>query len=381
MSKRILCIYGTRPEVIKMAPVVQALSRRPEFEVRTCDTGQHREMSGPVIEWFGLRTDHQLGLMTPSQGLSQFMAQALAKIDEVLAETAPDLLVCQGDTTTAAAAALAAFHRQIPVAHVEAGLRTGDRHAPWPEEINRRVIDLVADRYYAPTRSAADALLREGVPAASILITGNTAIDALLWTIKKLEANSPAFASGHDRPFVLITAHRRESFGAGMQSIADALVTLAGRFPDTDWIFPVHLNPNVHEVMHTRLGGLPNVKLLEPLDYPRFCQLLSRCTFVLTDSGGVQEEAPALGKPVLVLREVTERPEGVAGGTVKLVGCSAIRIVEEATRLLQDPAALKAMSVPGNFYGDGTAAEQIAADLAAVTSNGNGGKRFVVSPA
>ena len=379
--KRILCIYGTRPEVIKMAPVVQALSRRPEFEVRTCDTGQHREMSGPVIEWFGLRTDHQLGLMTPSQGLSQFMAQALAKIDEVLAETAPDLLVCQGDTTTAAAAALAAFHRQIPVAHVEAGLRTGDRHAPWPEEINRRVIDLVADRYYAPTRSAADALLREGVPAASILITGNTAIDALLWTIKKLEANSPAFASGHDRPCVLITAHRRESFGAGMQSIADALVTLAGRFPDTDWIFPVHLNPNVHEVMHTRLGGLPNVKLLEPLDYPRFCRLLSRCTFVLTDSGGVQEEAPALGKPVLVLREVTERPEGVAGGTVKLVGCSAIRIVEEATRLLQDPAALKAMSVPGNFYGDGTAAEQIAADLAAVTSNGNGGKRFVVSPA
>lgn len=365
--KRILCLYGTRPEVIKMAPVVQALSLRPDLDVRSCATGQHREMSGPVIEWFGLRPDHRLDLMTPNQGLSQFMAQALAKIDEVLATTAPDFLVCQGDTTTAAAAALAAFHRKIPVAHVEAGLRTGDRLAPWPEEINRRIIDLVADRYYAPTRSAADALLREGVPAARILITGNTAIDALMWTLRKLEEAPPLFDIATDRPFVLITAHRRESFGAGMQSIADALVTLAGRFPDTDWIFPVHLNPNVHEVMHTRLGGLPNVTLLQPLDYPRFCWLLSRCTFVLTDSGGVQEEAPALGKPVLVLREVTERPEGVAGGTLKLVGCSAVRIVEEATRLLQDPAVPKAMSVPENFYGDGTAAEQIAADLAGVT--------------
>jgi len=357
--KRILCIYGTRPEVIKMAPVIHALSRRPEVEVISCDTGQHREMSAPILEWFGIRSDYHLGLMTHKQSLSHFMAQALEAIDGVIANSAPDILVCQGDTTTAAAAALAAFHRRIPIAHVEAGLRTGDRSAPWPEEINRRVIDLVADRYYAPTRLSADTLLREGVPADSIVITGNTAIDALFWTLGKMKEESPP----GDRPFVLITAHRRESFGAGMQSIAGALAILAARFPQMDWIFPVHLNPNVHAVMHATLSGIPNIKLLEPLDYPRFCSLLSRCTLVLTDSGGIQEEAPSLGKPVLVLRDITERPEGVAAGAVKLVGCSASRIVEETAQLLENPSALQAMSLPRNLYGDGTAAEQIAADL------------------
>jgi UDP-N-acetylglucosamine 2-epimerase len=369
--KRILCIFGTRPEVIKMAPVIHALAARPDAEVIACDTGQHREMSAPILEWFGIRSDHQLGLMTHNQSLSHFMAQALVKLDDVIAECAPDLLVCQGDTTTASAAALAAFHRRIPVAHVEAGLRTGDRTAPWPEEINRRIIDLVAHHYFAPTQSSADALLREGVPAAGIHITGNTAIDALLWTLKKLEQERPyttddwpeelraIVAAPGQRPFVLVTAHRRESFGAGMQSIADALVTLAARFPEMDWIFPVHLNPNVRAVMHAMLADIPNMKLVEPLDYPRFCWLLSRCKLVLTDSGGIQEEAPALGKPVLIMREVTERPEALTAGAAKLVGCSAPRIVEETARLLSDGESLRGMCIGRQLFGDGTAATQI----------------------
>ena len=361
--KRILCIFGTRPDVIKMAPVIHALKARPDVEVISCDTGQHRELATPVLEWFGIRCDHKLGLMAHNQGLSALMARALEKIDEVIAGCSPDILVCQGDTTTAAAAALAAFHRQIPVAHVEAGLRTGNPYSPWPEEINRRGIDLVAHHFFAPTESAADALRLEGIPAAKIHMTGNTSIDALLWTLKRVERDrlyDSGYPPGTDRPFILITAHRRESFGSGLQAIAEALVTLAGRFPEIDWIFPVHPNPAVRAVMHQMLAGVSNIKLLEPLDYPRFCWLLARCKLVMTDSGGIQEEAPVLGKPVLVLRDVTERPEGVGAGAAKLVGCTTPRIVEETAWLLTSESDLQKMAVCRNLYGDGSASERIA---------------------
>jgi len=366
--KRILCIFGTRPEVIKMAPVIHALGARPGVEVITCDTGQHRDLALPVQQWFGIRCDHRFELMAETPGLSILMARALEKVDEVLACLSPDIVVCQGDTTTAAAAALAAFHRRIPVAHVEAGLRTGDPFSPWPEEVNRRCIALFAHYCFAPTEASADALRREGIPDSKIYTTGNTSIDALQWTIQKLERDGAALSAPDSviekRDFVLITAHRRESFGPGMRGIAEALATLAGRFPEIDWIFPVHPNPAVRAVMFPALSGIGNIKLIEPVDYPRFCWLLSRCKFVLSDSGGIQEEAPALGKPVLVLRDVTERPEGISAGATKLVGCSAERIIGETSHLLSHPEALRQMAVRRSLYGDGSAAERIAAILA-----------------
>lgn len=379
--QRILCIFGTRPEAIKMAPVIHALAARREVEVITCDTGQHREMSAPVLRWFGIRPRFRLDLMSHNQTLSHFFARALVSLDDLLARCHPDIVVCQGDTSTAAAAGLAAFHRKIGLAHVEAGLRTGNREAPWPEEINRRIIDLVADFYFAPTRSAAQALRREGVPASRIHLTGNTGIDALLWTLRRLAdagplaprswppALRPLVASSRHakvpaREFVLITCHRRESFGAAMKEIAAAIAGLAVKFPDTDWVFPVHLNPNVRTVMHRVLDSLPNVKLMEPLDYPRFCWLCSQAAFILTDSGGIQEEAPVLGKPVLVMRDTTERPEGVKAGVARLVGNSTAGIVREASRLLTRAAWRRRMGRKLNLYGDGKASQRIAQILA-----------------
>ncbi len=362
-----------------MAPVIRALARLPRVEVQICDTGQHREMSAPIMKWFGIRPRYRLGLMTANQTLSGLMARALVELDRLLVKCRPDVVVCQGDTTTAMATALAAFHRRIPVAHVEAGLRTGDRLQPWPEEINRCVVDLVTDYYFAPTAGARDNLLADGVDPRRIWVTGNTAIDALSWTLRKLRSTPlPATAwpqkvraltnhltnnSRPVRPFVLITAHRRESFGDGMRNIATALKQLAHGHPDIDWVFPVHLNPNVGDVMRAALDSLPNVTLLEPLGYPQFCWLCARATLLLTDSGGVQEEMPSLGKPVLVMREVTERPEGIDAGVVRLVGASTASIVQHVSGLLTDPRALRRMSRKLDLYGDGRAAARIAGVL------------------
>jgi len=357
----ILAVYGTRPEAIKMAPVIEALRRRPAvFSVRVCTTGQHREMLDQVQEIFGLVPDLDLSLMRHDQTLNGLAAGALAAMDEVLAQSAPDWLLVQGDTTTAMTAALAAFHRGVRVGHVEAGLRTGDLRHPFPEEANRRVIDLLADALFAPTERAAAALRAEGCDERRIHVVGNTVVDAL----ERLACGPAAAAAEGNRPEVLITVHRRESFGAPLRGIFTALRRLAESFPDVLWIYPVHRNPNVQGPAFEILGGLPNLELREPLDYRQLVGLLARCRFVLTDSGGIQEEAPAFGKPVLVLRETTERPEGVDAGVARLTGTDPERIFAEASRLLDSRQAYLEMAKAVNPYGDGRAAERIAAVLA-----------------
>ncbi len=357
---RVLAVYGTRPEAIKMAPVLAALARRPErFAVRVCTTGQHREMLDQAQDLLGLRPDLDLRLMRPDQTLNGLTAAALAAIDGVLAAEAPDWLLVQGDTTTAMAAALAAFHRRVRVGHVEAGLRTGDLQRPFPEEANRRIVDLLADALVAPTSRSRDTLLAEGSDPARVHVVGNTVIDALE-TISG-ELSEPADSG---RTEVLVTVHRRESFGAPLVEIFSALRRLAGSFPEVDWIYPVHRNPNVQGPAHEILGGLPNLHLHEPFDYRELVRRLMRCRFALTDSGGIQEEAPTFGKPVLVLREATERPEGIEAGVARLVGADRDTIFAEASRLLTSEAAYLAMARAGNPYGDGHAGERIAAILA-----------------
>lgn len=357
---RVLAVYGTRPEAIKMAPVLAALARRPErFAVRVCTTGQHREMLDQAQDLLGLRPDLDLRLMRPDQTLNGLTAGALAAIDGVLAAEAPDWLLVQGDTTTAMAAALAAFHRRIRVGHVEAGLRTGDLRRPFPEEANRRIVDLLADALFAPTARARDTLLAEGSDPARVHVVGNTVIDALGTIAGELrDPQEPG------RTEVLVTVHRRESFGAPLIEIFSALRRLAEGFPDVDWIYPVHRNPNVRGPAHEILGGLPNLHLHEPFDYRELVRRLMRCRFALTDSGGIQEEAPTFGKPVLVLRETTERPEGVEAGVARLVGADRETIFAEASRLLTSETAYLAMARAGNPYGDGHAGERIAAILA-----------------
>lgn len=369
--RKILTVFGTRPEAIKLFPLVHRLARDDRFIGRVCISAQHREMLDQVLDIAGIVPDHDLDLMTPGQTLDSLTARALVEIGKVLDLEQPDWVVVQGDTTTVMAGAIAAYYRKIPVCHVEAGLRSGDIHHPWPEEVNRRVVGSFAALHCAPTTTARDALLRENVDPATVHVTGNTVIDALQWVTARV-GDSPALADGlraleerfAGRRIIGVTSHRRENFGEGMQAIAKAVKSIASR-QDVAVIFPVHLNPQVRAVMKAELAGLDNVALLEPLDYPQFARLLDISHLMLTDSGGVQEEAPALGKPVLVMRETTERPEGIAAGTARLVGTDADRIVRETNRLLDDPAAYAAMAQAHNPFGDGHAAERIADLLAA----------------
>ncbi len=362
----ILVVFGTRPEAIKLFPVIHALRREPDFDVTVCVTGQHRQMLDQVLEISGIEPDIDLEVMRPNQTLPELTARILNGLDGVMAEVAPDRVLVQGDTTTAMAAALSAYYRKIPVDHVEAGLRSGDIYAPWPEEVNRKVVGSLAALHFAPTVRAAEALIRENVPREKIFVTGNTVIDALL----DIKGRIGGFAEvrrfideqlpeqNDNRRIVLVTAHRRENFDGGMERIATAIRRLADR-GDTLIAFPVHPNPNVRGPMESLLGNHPHIRLLQPLDYLPFVYLLSRCHLVLTDSGGVQEEAPALGKPVLVMRTMTERPEGIEAGTALLVGTDTDRIVGEANRLLDDRLHYERMSRAHNPFGDGHASRRI----------------------
>lgn len=362
---RALVTFGTRPDAIKMAPVVRLCRQRSaDIETIVCTTGQHREMLEPVMSYFGLAADRHLDLMRPDQALADLHARCLAGIDAALADYQPDCVVAQGDTTTLLATALAAFYRRVPLVHLEAGLRTGDLAAPWPEELNRRVATLAAALHCAPTRQAAQNLLAEGVPAERVHVTGNTVIDALFWTVDRERAAgapwSQKYAFLGRRPMVLITGHRRENLGAGLARVCSAVAALAERFAGVEFVYPVHLNPRVEQTVRGMLSGRQNVHLGPPAPYPEFVWLMDRSTLILTDSGGVQEEAPSLGKPVLVTRDATERPEGLAAGAVTLVGTDAGRIVAEATRLLAQEHPLAVPPQPFESpYGDGRAAARI----------------------
>jgi UDP-N-acetylglucosamine 2-epimerase (non-hydrolysing) len=362
---KILVVFGTRPEAIKLFPVVAALKADPRFTPVVCVSAQHRQMLDQVLEIAGLVPDHDLDLMKPDQSLDALTAALLTGLGAVMDAEQPDRVIVQGDTATAMCGALAAYYRKIPVDHVEAGLRSGNIYHPWPEEVNRKIIGTVASLHFAPTEVSAAALRAENVPAERIHVTGNTVIDALHWVTAQI-AERPELVSGLaelERRFagkriIGVTSHRRENFGGGMEGIAEAIRQIAAR-PDVAVIFPVHLNPNVRSVMNAALGGLDNVALIEPLDYPHFARLLGLAEIMLTDSGGVQEEAPALGKPVLVMRETTERPEGVAAGTAKLVGTETTVIVTEMFKLLDDKAAYESMARAHNPFGDGQTARRI----------------------
>jgi UDP-N-acetylglucosamine 2-epimerase (non-hydrolysing) len=362
----ILVAFGTRPEAIKLFPVIHELQQDADFDVTVCVTGQHREMLDQVLDIAKIKPDVDLDIMRPNQSLPQITSRILSSFDEVLAKFAPDRVIVQGDTTTAMAAALSSYYRKIPVDHVEAGLRSGNIYSPFPEEANRKMVGSIASLHFAPTARAADALIRENVPVDRVFVTGNTVIDALLETkdrisefsgVQKLiDAQLPH--KGENRRIILVTAHRRENFDGGIQEIASAILKLAER-NDTLLVFPVHPNPNVSGPMRDLLGHHPNIRLLPPLEYVPFVYLLSRCHFVLTDSGGVQEEAPALGKPVLVMRNTTERPEGINAGTALLVGASSERIFGEAVRLIEDRRHYQQMSRAHNPFGDGKASRRI----------------------
>ena len=369
-SPRILVIFGTRPEAIKLFPVVAALKAQGGLDVRTCVTAQHRGLLDQVLSIAGLRPDIDLDLMEPGQTLDRLTARLLTGLGDVMDAEKPDRVIVQGDTATAMVGALAAYYRKVPVSHVEAGLRSGDIYQPWPEEVNRRIVAPIADQPFAPTETAADALRRENIAPATIHVTGNTVIDALYATRAKLVAD-PALASGLDaiaqrfagKRIILVTTHRRENFGGGMDNIAHALARIAAR-DDVAILFPMHPNPNVVEAMNRVLGDRPNIARIDPLDYPHFIRALELCDIALTDSGGVQEEAPALAKPVLVMRETTERPEGVAAGTAKLIGTDPERIVSEISTLLDDKGAYQSMARAHNPFGDGHASGRIAKVIA-----------------
>jgi UDP-N-acetylglucosamine 2-epimerase (non-hydrolysing) len=360
---RACLVMGTRPEAIKLAPLLKVCERRKDIQPFVCSTGQHREMLAQVTEYFGLHIDHDLALMRPNQTLAGLTARCLEGLDQVLTEQPFDCVIAQGDTTTVMAASLAAFYRRIPFIHVEAGLRTGNLQSPWPEELNRRIAGLTTAVHCAPTRGSAQNLLNEGVPSHQVHVTGNTVVDALLWAVDRERHRSDFWEQQFDylgkKPMVLITGHRRENFGQGFEAICQAIRSLASQFPETEFIYPVHLNPNVQEPVRRVLDGLPNVHLIPPAAYPQFVWLMDRATLILTDSGGVQEEAPSLRKPILVMRETTERPEAVAAGAVELVGTSAEAIVAGVTRLLTDPDEYRRRQLDRNPYGDGRAAERI----------------------
>lgn len=363
--KKVLFVFGTRPEAIKMAPVYEVLRETPGLDVRVAVTAQHREMLDQVLRLFGIAPDYDLNVMKPGQGLTEITAAVLAGLKPVLEECSPDLVLVHGDTTTTLSASIAAYYQRIPVGHIEAGLRTGNIYSPWPEEINRKVSGAIAQLHFAPTEKAASNLKSEAISADRISITGNTVIDALLKVVERLE-NDPQQSAAFDAEFgidptkrlILVTGHRRESFGGGFERICSALVTLAKR-DDVQIIYPVHLNPNVKGPVEISLGELQCVSLIPPQDYLPFVHLMRRAYLILTDSGGVQEEAPSLGKPVLVMRDTTERPEAVDAGTVKLVGTDVDLIVREVTILLEDQAAYEAMSRAHNPYGDGLASQRI----------------------
>ncbi len=365
---RPLIVFGTRPEAIKLCPVILECQRRPEtIAPIICSTGQHREMLAQVLGYFGVTPEIDLGLMTPGQTLTGLTAACLNAVDKVIVEQKPDCVVVQGDTTTVMAAAMAAFYHRVPIVHVEAGLRTGDLNAPWPEEFNRRVAGIVTELHCAPTQRSADALRREAVPDANIRVTGNTVIDALLHTVAKERVDDAKWRAQYPAAtadsVVLITGHRRENFGSGMASILDAIVELSNLHPDTQFIYPVHLNPNVQGPVHERLAGRANIHLVPPADYPQFVWLMDRASVVLTDSGGVQEEAPSLGNAVLVTREKTERPEAVEAGLAELVGTDReliVRRVSESLAQRADRSATNgAAKVVNNPYGDGKASARI----------------------
>ena len=373
---RVLSIFGTRPEAIKMAPVVKALEQNPAIDSRICVTAQHREMLDQVLELFNLLPDVDLDIMKPDQSLAALTANLFTHLDPVLVEEKPDWVLVQGDTTTVMAASLSAFSRGIRVGHVEAGLRTGDKYHPFPEEINRQITSVIADLHFAPTDFARANLLHEGIPDRRIRVTGNTVIDALnhiidtpmpaqveqwlqLWGIEK-----------NHRRLVLVTAHRRENFGLPIRQICQALRVLSERFgSEVQFVYPVHLNPNIQQPVHEILAGLENVHLVDPLDYLSLIHLMKSATLVLTDSGGIQEEASGLGKPTLVLREVTERPEGLQAGVLKLVGADPEKIINETTRLLEDEAAYARMAQATNIFGDGKAAGRIVDALVTFTEH------------
>ncbi|MBX3397719.1 MAG: UDP-N-acetylglucosamine 2-epimerase (non-hydrolyzing) [Gemmataceae bacterium] len=363
-------VFGTRPEAIKLAPVIAAARGDSRFRVDVCVTGQHRQMLDQVLSAFRIEPDTDLNLMQPGQTLADLTARTLVAVDGWLARSKPDLVLVQGDTTTVLATGLAAFYRHVPVGHVEAGLRTGNLRSPFPEEANRVLATRLASLHFAPTDATAANLRKEGVPAERVFVTGNTVIDALLHVVRELEMNPPEIpgvpceALPADRRFVLITGHRRENFGDGFEQICRAIAALAERFPDVAFVYPVHLNPNVREPVERILRGRSNVILTEPQGYREFIDLFRRCTFVLTDSGGIQEEAPTLGKPVLVMRDTTERPEGVAVGAVKLVGAEFDGIVNASMQLLTNPVALAAMTGKPNPYGDGNTSRRILEECA-----------------
>jgi UDP-N-acetylglucosamine 2-epimerase (non-hydrolysing) len=379
--KKVCVVIGTRPEAIKMAPVVLALRAQPEvFDVTICSTGQHTTMLNGAMAAFGLKSDVELVVMKPGQSLAELTSRLLLALDAHFEATKPDLVLVHGDTTSAMVGALAAFYRQIEVGHVEAGLRTGNLRSPFPEEYNRRSVAIATRHHFAPTPAARANLEREGVASDSIIVTGNTVIDALLLTIRALEGRPEEVAQlrarllpqiGFDieaQPFVLITAHRRENFGAGLDNICFSIHELAKTNPDLHFVYPVHLNPKVKDVVEHKLADVRNVVLIPPQDYKDFAWLLRHCLLVLTDSGGIQEEAPALGKPVLVMRDTSERPEAIEAGTAKLVTTDPLKVIRETQTLISDQTAFESMARAVNPFGDGHAAERIATYLKRVSA-------------
>jgi len=361
MTKKLFFIFGTRPEAIKMAPLIKEFQKHDEFDVKVCVTAQHRQMLDQVLALFDIKPDFDLNLMKPNQDLYDITSNVLLGLRDIYKSYLPDMVFVHGDTTTTFGASLASFYQKIPVAHIEAGLRTYDIYSPFPEEINRQLTSKIASFHFAPTKVAKDNLLKEGIDESKIIVTGNTVIDALLEVVKKLENKKidiDGYAVG-SRKFILVTGHRRENFGEGFLNICQALKDVALANPDIDIVYPVHLNPNVQKPVYEILDSVQNIYLIKPLDYEPFVYLMSKSFFIVTDSGGVQEEAPSLGKPVLVMRDTTERPEAVRAGTVKLVGTNKELIVSEMTNLLNDNEIYKTMSEAHNPYGDGKACMKI----------------------
>lgn len=375
---KILIVFGTRPEAIKMAPLVLSLKENENFEVKICLTAQHREMLDQVLGLFDIKSDYDLDIMKKSQTLTEITASILSGLKKVLNSYEPDLVLVHGDTTTTFAASLAAYYEQIDVGHIEAGLRTGDIFSPWPEEANRKLTSAITKYHFTPTQGSKNNLIKEGILEKNIKITGNTVIDALFWVQEKLEKDKDLLNSikskfdyiDEKKKMILVTGHRRESFGSGFERICDAIRQIAINHPAIQILYPVHLNPNVQEPVYRLLNDLENVYLTKPLQYQDFCFLMSRSTIILTDSGGVQEEAPSIGKPVLVMRDTTERPEAVEAGTVKLVGTKVESILKEVNLLISDNDEYTRMSKAYNPYGDGNACDQILEFLIKEASNG-----------